>query len=215
MSEQATAWRFPESDQYMRGEMARDGSYQGTHLDVALRYVTDWRCAIDGGAHVGTWSRLMAGRFEKVIAAEPSPDTFACLQANMASFGCSNVECRQLALGRQPGLVSMALDGKEVLRANTGARYVRPGGEIACEPIDDWHLPALGFLKLDVEGSELAALCGALETLYRCRPIVLFEAKGFGKKRYGEVIHAVPDFLSQIRYRKLDAISRDEIWGPA
>ena len=105
------AWQFPEADQYMRGEMARDGSYQGTHLEVALRYVTDWRCAVDGGAHVGTWSRLMSEKFQRVIAVEPSLDTFACLTCNMQTFGCANVECRNLALGRQRGLVSMALDG--------------------------------------------------------------------------------------------------------
>ena len=32
------------------------------HLDAALSYVKSFRFAIDVGAHVGNWTRVMAGR---------------------------------------------------------------------------------------------------------------------------------------------------------
>lgn len=208
-------WQFPDADRFMRGEMARDGSYQGVNLAVALTHVTEWACAVDLGAHVGTWSRLLSARFQRVIAAEPSLDTFACLEANMLGFGCANVECLNVAVGAAPGMVSMALIAKEVQRGNTGARYVQDGGSIPRVTVDSWKLDGVGFLKIDVEGSELQCLQGAAETLQRCKPIVLFEAKGFAVKRYGEARDAVPRWLLAAGYRPIMRVNADHIWGAA
>jgi hypothetical protein len=108
----------------------------------------------------------------------------------------------------------MALDPKEAARQNTGGRYVQDGGEIPRITIDSLGLPSLGFLKLDVEGSEPFALMGARETLKRCRPIVLFEDK-YHWIRYGLRPDAVEAVLRQAGYRSLARAGGDAIWGPA
>lgn len=205
---------FPDADQFMCREVRPDGSYQADHLVAAIRFVSDRRCAVDGGAHIGQFSKPMAALFERVIAVEPAADSFECLRANLTKFGLTNVETRNVALGSDVGLVSMALDKKQAARGNTGGRYVVSGGTIPVERIDDWNLPHLGFLKLDVEGSEPFALAGAVETLKRCRPIVLFEDKAFWQ-RYGLPKFAPQDFLMGIGYRFLASVGRDAIWGPA
>jgi len=207
-------WAFPDVDEFMVNQLHADGSYQGSHLDAALLHVKDFSLAIDGGAHVGTWSKPLSARFEHVIAVEPSPDTFEALQRNLEAFGCANVDARNIAIGAAPGSVSMMLDGRGAELANTGARYVQGKGTIPMEPIDAWGLPTLGFLKLDIEGSEFAALVGARKTLLRCRPIVLFENKNLWK-RYGADRNAPHGFLIQLGYRQLAKISMDEIWGPS
>lgn len=212
---QHAGWAFPDADQFMANEMAADGTYQASHLRAAMAYVTDFTMAVDGGAHVGTWSRLLNDLFQRVIAVEPTPDTFEALHANMRQFGCQHVELLHAALGSRRGSVSIApLDARAAALANTGARYVTAGGTIPCEAIDDWQLPSLGFLKLDVEGSEVAALEGAALTLTRCRPIVLFEDKNFWK-RYGYGRLAPQQLLTRLGYRHLARASMDEIWGPA
>lgn len=205
---------FPEADRFMVGELKADGTYQIENLTAALRYVTNHDCAIDGGAHIGTWSRVMSAHFLRVIAVEPSPDTFEALAWNLNEFGCSNVDCRQVALGDAPAVVKMALDPEQEQRGNTGARFVEAGGTIPVETIDSWTLPSLGFLKLDVEGSEPAALRGAIETLKRCRPIVLFENKWLWARNLGEPKNAVVSILQSLKYRLLEQVSRDQIWGP-
>ncbi len=208
-------WAFPDVDDFMWREMKPDGTYQGEHLRQAMTYVTDWAVAIDGGAHVGTWSKLLAAKFARVIAVEPSADTFEALTVNMAAFGCANVERRNCAIGATAGFVSMApLEPRAEAMKNTGARFVQPGGEIPLERIDDWALPSLGFLKLDVEGSEVDALVGASQTLTRCRPIVLFENKGFCR-RFGHAKDGPQTFLASIGYRNIDTAGKDQIWGPA
>jgi FkbM family methyltransferase len=209
-------WAFPDADAFMVSEMQADGTYQASHLHLAMTYVTDRSCAIDGGAHVGTWSRLMSGMFARVLAIEPSADTHEALVANMAAFNCSNVEMRRCALGAAPGTVSMApLDPRAAALKNTGARFVQDGSEIPRVTIDSLALPSLGFLKLDIEGSEPLALEGARETLQRCRPIVLFECKGFWRDRYHLPVDAPQQVLMRVGYRQLTVAGKDLIWGPA
>jgi FkbM family methyltransferase len=209
-------WCFPDADEFMAGELTPDGRYQDSHLEAALALVTDFSCAIDGGAHVGTWTRPMSQRFARVIAVEPSPDTFEALSANVTAFGCTNVELHQAALGSEPGFVSLApLDPRAEALRNTGARYVHesPGATIQRLRIDDWKLDTCGFIKLDVEGSEPLALEGALLTLRRCRPIVLFENKKFWR-RFGLADDAPQQILRGAGYRLRCVARMDAIWGP-
>lgn len=205
---------FPEADHFMAGQVDQDGFYQIANLDAALRHVTNWDRALDGGAHVGLWSKVMSGKFTRVIAVEPSPDTFEALTWNLVQSRCSNVQLKNVALGEAPGSVSMKLDADQEAKANTGARFTQPGGDIPVETIDSWKLPSLGFLKLDVEGSELVALRGATETLKRCRPIVLFECKFLWSRHYGLPKNAVAQFLESVGYRFIEQVSRDQIWAP-
>lgn len=203
---------FPDADVFMASQLGADGRYQGEHLDAALKYVTDVSCAIDGGAHAGLWTRDLAARFDSVLAFEPAKDTFEALSQNVKD--CPNVVLINAALGAAEGRVSMAIDARNEARANTGARYVQPGGSIPMVTIDSMQLASLGFVKLDIEGSELPALMGARATLLRCHPIVLFEEKGFGA-RFGVSRGQIGAFLRGLGYRQLASISADQIWGPA
>lgn len=210
---QIHGWAFPDVDEFMAGEMHADGTYQATHLTRALAHVTDWSLAIDGGAHVGTWTKLLSARFDRVIAVEPSADTFEALAWNQATQQWPHVDLRHLALAAGSGKVTMVLDGRGAQLKNTGSRHVGPGNTVRCESIDSWQLAALGFLKLDVEGSEVAALLGARNTLLRCHPIVLFEDKGLWRQ-YGLLRDAPQTFLTSVGYARLERAGCDEIWGP-
>lgn len=216
MSNARYGWVFPDVDEFMANEIQPDGSYQGGHYRAAMAFVTDRSMAIDCGAHVGTWSKLMAADFDRVIAVEPSADTFEALATNMRTFGCANVELRHTAVGAKAGFVSMApLDPRAEALKNTGARFVQAGGSIPCERIDDWELPSCGFIKMDIEGSEPLALMGARETLARCHPIVLFENKGFWRHRFNCAPNAPQQILATAGYRQLAVAGKDVIWGPA
>ena len=48
---------------------------------------------------------------------------------------------------------------------------------ILTRTLDSFELPEVDFLKIDVEGHEVQVLAGARDTLRRCRPIVLIEAR--------------------------------------
>lgn len=206
-------WAYPDADQFMAAQMSPSGEYQADHLAKALSFVTDFSCAIDGGAHVGTWARLMAKRFTEVIAVEPSADSYQALLWNLETHNCANVVAKRVALGSRVGRVAMRIDSDHRKIGNTGAAYITMGDDVSLEPIDLWELPSLGFVKLDIEGSEFAALAGAIETLRRCRPVVLFENKHFGR-RYGLTQEAPRELLTSLGYGLRAKISADEIWTP-
>lgn len=209
---------FPDADEFMVRELQPDGSYQGAHLDAALSYVTDWRVAIDGGAHVGTWSRTLSQRFERVLAIEPAPDTFEALRENLRRFGCANVEAVEGALGVHSGFGELTIDDANAARANTGGRFINYVGvhkTVTIVAIDDWQLPALGLLKLDIEGAEPLAIQGATATIARCRPIVIYEDKKLWRRYFTANVDPTGQLLRGLHYRELTAAGCDHIWGPA
>jgi FkbM family methyltransferase len=211
---EVNGWFFAAADRFMAKEINAAGEYQRQHLIGAMAATKQHRLAVDGGAHVGTWSVPMARVFERVMAFEPSADTFEALKANLARQGAGNVKARQVALGAATGRAEMTLDGDEraIADGNLGARFVRAGDKVPVVPLDSYRLEDLDFLKLDVEGSEVAALQGARQTLKRCRPVVLFEDKGHWK-RYGHGRRAPHELLASLGAKPIRRVGSDEIWG--
>jgi FkbM family methyltransferase len=152
-------------------------------IEEALGYCRRWTLAIDGGANVGAYSRVLMGHFQRVIAFEPAPDTFACLIRNLQEWGAAGrVEAHQKALSDRVESVSL---GTEPGRRSPSRRVVGDG-DIASVCIDDLGLTDLAFLKIDVEGYEERALRGAGATLLRCRPLVMFEDKPKKSSHFGD-----------------------------
>lgn len=143
-------------------------------LIEVLALLPHGRLAIDGGANVGAYSRMLAQQFDRVMAFEPSRDTFEALRANIQDWGLSDrVQTFNAALTDHCGTVGMKLNwGRRSL-----SRRVEGSGTIAAMTLDSLGVDEVDFIKLDVEGSEYAALTGAEQTLAKCRPAVLFEDK--------------------------------------
>lgn len=208
-------WKFPDGDEFMASQMDSGGNYQRRHLEVAMEYVRSRRTAVDGGAHVGTWSVPMSLAFDRVVAFEPSADTLEALRENVAGRARPDVvEVQHAALGQREGRVRMTLDGfdRAIKLKNLGARFVAPGSDVRVMTLDSLDIEDLDFLKLDVEGSEVDALMGAQQTLQRCRPVVLFEDKNLWS-RYGYERHAPHKLLLSLGARQHIRVKMDEVWG--
>ena len=59
------------------------GSYQYHKLKAALKYVRNWRTAIDVGAHCGLWSMQLVKQFDMVHAFEPVLEHQECFRKNV------------------------------------------------------------------------------------------------------------------------------------
>jgi len=130
---------------------------------------------IDGGAHVGTFTRFALGKgARKVIAFEPDPQNVECLKQ---TFG------EELAQGKlvvvEKALWSSSGNLKLRRRDNTAQSWVTertqgPGDSVQATTIDDaveeLQLNRVDFIKLDIEGAERLALAGAAQTLRRFGP---------------------------------------------
>lgn len=136
---------------------------------------------VDVGANIGLYSLLLAqlvGRNGTVIAFEAEPNLFACLRENCAVNDATNVFVFQRALGQANGV---ALLQRSVFHSGdnrlgdplTGHEAV----EVKVERFDDAQPHSKpDFVKIDVQGHELAALTGMERALTICPNIrVLFE----------------------------------------
>jgi len=119
---------------------------------------------VDGGAFDGDTLRASPWRFASVLAIEPDPENAARLR----SICSPHVQVRGVLLGRAAG--SARFDGGGTMassRSETG------GLEVSVATLDDLAAGTQPtFVKLDVEGEELAALEGGKATLERMRPVV-------------------------------------------
>lgn len=174
---------LPAYDEHMSAEFAKGDGFQLDRLRAILRDhvpVDRRRMAVDGGAHVGSWTIELAAHFDHVLAFEPAPDTYAALLRNLfdrsVDPGC--VDTYSTGLGRYYGVSGLGIDRK--WPGNSGGVYLDPAGTgpaVSVGPLDAFALQELDFLKLDVEGAELDALRGAERTIRRCRPVIMVELK--------------------------------------
>lgn len=145
-------------------------TYQYRKLEYAMKHVTQRRCAVDVGAHVGLWSMHLADLFETVRAFEPNPVTADVWRWNVPN---PNATLERCALGNRSGAVGLALQ-----EGHTGHTRIDGDGPIPIETLDSFDLKDVDLIKIDVEGYELDVVKGAEQTLRRCRPVVVVEQKG-------------------------------------
>lgn len=209
----AGSFYVPDAEEVQIEALAA-GGWQLDHLEAGLKHVQRWGVAVDGGAHVGSWTATMLKRFKTVHAFEPDPTNFQCLQANMK--GCDNVIRHNVGLGDRPMYAEMEDDERWRERGNTGGRYIvgkTRGGTIPVVTLDSLNLDGLDFLKLDIEGFELFALTGAEKTIMKYRPVVMIEDKPRMATRFGLTKHAAQDYLSAKGMRFLEKVGSDYVWG--
>lgn len=195
----------------MKGQKAAQiAEVETLHRVIELDVIEDYRVAIDGGAHVGTWSALMAVHFRRVIAFEPNPPTYEMLAGNTKDLG--NVEARCQALMQRAGHVTVFPPRPN--KVLTGWQ-VKPDADGASDgvAIDDFELDHCGLIKLDLEGAELLALRGAEKTIRRCRPVLVVEFCGLSS-RFGHSDRMIQGHLISAGYRELFRSGPDRVFVP-
>jgi FkbM family methyltransferase len=166
--------------------------------------------AIDVGANLGEVLEVMTrvapeGRH---IAFEPIPELHEQLVDRFP-----DVDVRQAALSDVAGtadfahvLADQAYSGlirrREIGAASREVRQIQVRTERLDDVLPENYAPAL--VKIDVEGAELQVLQGAIRTLARYRPVVLFEHGAGGADLYGTRPHQVFELLDGVGLRIFD-----------
>ena len=191
---------LPDGDTYFGPFFEASDVFEGQNLKAALMYVQNFGIAVDGGAHVGSWTRYMAKLFDHVYAYEPHPENFACLVCNVEGLG--NVHAAKVALSDQEGATYLAAGN------NGGSWHIANQGiEIVRAPLPD--LGGLDFLKLDVEGFEEEALRGCAAQLAKYRPVVLIEERDLPHRKQD---YGARKLLESLGYAERLRVRRDVIF---
>src|SRR4051812_45032736 len=143
------------------------------------------RPGIDVGAKIGMYTWRIRKHSSEVIAFEPIPMFNRILRA---VFEGKRGRVEPYAVSDRRGTAKMRLpfghDGKPKFGRSTidSANRFDPEiigrtdeMEVETRRIDDYDLPDVGFIKIDVEGHELAVLAGAEATVARHKPTLLIE----------------------------------------
>jgi FkbM family methyltransferase len=142
-------------------------------IDEVAKYARDHRTVVQAGGNLGVFPHRLSSVFRTVITCEPDPDNFAALRRNVSA---ANVNALPMALGETTGKVGLSKirrDGKT--NHHAGIVHVSGEGAVDMVTIDAMDLEQCDAIMLDVEGYELFALRGAVETIARCRPVICVE----------------------------------------
>lgn len=145
------------------------GTYHYSRLLKSLKYVKNFNCAIDIGAHIGLWSVPLSREFKKVIAFEPDKDNLECLLMNSHN----KITIHSCALGNISGTTLLEQDTK-----NTGKSCIVQNSlsndQVSIRKLDVFNLKP-DYIKIDCEGYELFVLQGAEKTLRENHPVIVVE----------------------------------------
>jgi FkbM family methyltransferase len=202
---------FPDVDTHFAPQIAASpmvdgrGTYQYRKYQEALKHVEARRHAVDVGAHVGLWSRVMLIDFNHVTAFEPLPAHLECFEANIGDDPMMTLH--RCAVSDVDGSLSIQMPAD-----NTGNAHVgKDGHEVEAKPLDAFDLSEVDLLKIDVEGWEHRVVIGAEETIRRERPVVVVEQKPGHAERYGVGQWDAVKLLQSFGMRQVAVISGDHV----
>jgi len=155
--------------------------------------------AVDVGANEGHYSYKLSKLFAKVFSFEIN----SRLTKNLIAYQ-GNIEVINKGLSSKERKATLYIPIKNGFHL-TGWASLSPGNfpnvneheEIDAYlcTLDSFKLEKIAFIKIDVEGHEIEVLQGAIETIKKCRPIILVEIK---KKNENEVF----SFLNSLEYSR-------------
>ena len=168
-------------------------------LTFGHRFLRYDSVALDCGANQGIFAcafgRYLEGR-GRVFALEPLPYAAALLQSNIALNALENVTVVNAAVSDKSGEALMDLSQGAVSASivhDFGAQSVQSVKTISLDDLArSQGLERADFIKLDVEGAELAAIRGARQIISHSRPIVCVEAHD--EKAFSDIIRELSGY---------------------
>ncbi len=164
---------------------------------------------VDIGANLGEYSLFAAKRLSsgKVLAFEPLPKMYALLEENKALNSLDNITVFKYGLSEYESILPI----HEIEDAHEGLSTFFPGAQksravtnvplkIFDKEFESMDAQRIDFIKVDIEGSELTALKGAVKSIQKFRPMVMVE---INKQTYAKAGYSVDDvynFFSGLSY---------------
>ncbi|MBX6312989.1 MAG: FkbM family methyltransferase [Isosphaeraceae bacterium] len=159
---------------------------------------------LDLGAHVGTFSLAAAALGYQVAAVEASPRNANLLRESVARNGFDRMRIIEAAIGDRLGTLEFCPYGPygHVAQAGSNSPTVVVPALTADRLLDDlgWDRP--DFIKMDVEGSEVATIRGMARRLVgEDAPPIVYESNGHTLHFFGMTPYDLKSALERLGYR--------------
>lgn len=177
-------------DHYFNGE---------PELRLVSKLCPAGREAIDAGANIGTYSYFLRKYAKRVYAYEPNPGLAARLARLIPEITVRNVALSDRA--RQV-VLKVPVDANGLMQHELASIAQHFDGatrdySIEATTIDSEDFADVGFIKVDVEQHEREVLLGGMETIRRCRPVIMTEVTPL---KYDRELPAIFSFILRLNY---------------
>jgi FkbM family methyltransferase len=187
--------------------------YQKPIVDEFASLVRAGSVAIDMGANFGQMSVALAKLGAKVYAFEADEFLASVAQQNLELNGITNSVVINSAIwdvsdvllpfpeanfDKFDSLGSFGID-----LSSTSGRMVK---SIA---LDDLGLEDVSLIKVDVQGADLRAMWGSVDTIKRCRPAIIFEYERLFDADFNVTSRDYQEFIDHIGYKRTKQICND------
>lgn len=174
-----------------------------------LPHVINKNIMVQAGGNCGYLLSSFTDYFDVIYTFEPDPVNFYCLNQNIFS---SNVIKIQSCLGDKADTVSVQHLIRPDRPNDTGGVHVSGKGYMPTIILDNLNLPGCDLIQLDVEGYELKALNGAIETIKKYKPVLCIEFCEKWLNRYENTSDEILKFIYNLGYSQVDEYGVDKIF---
>lgn len=179
--------------------------------DHVLDFLEKSEIIFDIGANIGqTAFNILQKQTKKglkpiVYAFEPFPGTFEKFRVNLGlNPEINRIHALNLGLSNQKGVLHMANQGANSgafrMTANTQNSISVPVTSLD-EFVTEHQIPRIDFIKIDVEGYELHVLEGAMKSIGKFKPILIFEYSVENMAAQGKKVDETLDKLLKLNYQ--------------
>lgn len=203
--------------EHMQSQIFWFGFYSRDIVKVLDRFLRPGMCFIDVGANIGEITLCASqrvGQNGRVYSFEPMPGIYSELVHNVTSNQISNVITVPIGLSDRTGQATI-YDATSDFRDGSVHRGLAtlypmaarntPILSVPLTTIDlfvtERHLTSVDLIKIDVEGSELDVLRGAIDTIRAFHPSFILEVQSETSISGGFAPSQVLDFLEALGYK--------------
>ena len=157
---------------------------------------------IDLGAHIGTFALYAAAMGHEVVAVDASEQNVAMLKESCSLNGFDRLRVIRAAITDSPGFVQFTELGPYGLVATPRINWetVRVPAITGDGLLDEVGWRDASFIKMDIEGSEVAALRGMRRLIAQTDVPILFESNGHTLHFYDQSPKTLLGQLEQAGY---------------
>lgn len=210
-------WNVPDNEQDKgiidsANRQANNSSYNDWHdnfiADIVELYAPHGpkRVALDIGGCVGMFAVPLAQHYKGVFTFEINPKVRECLNLNTKQY--SNITVFGFGCSNYAGVAKFKQDPV------SGFSRITDDGDFLypVRPIDSFMFDDIDLIKIDVEGHEYQVLAGAVETLKKCKPLVITEIHSTRTRASYNYRQSIFDLMTELGYSLIDVRRNDYIW---
>jgi FkbM family methyltransferase len=159
--------------------------------------------SIDIGANIGIYTYFLRKYSKFCFAFEPNPK----LSTQLKSIFSKNIKVFPYAISDKNDDVNLMIPHNQDFQELDGLATIETSNrlknfsikilKVKSIRLDDLNMESVGFIKIDVEGHELAVLEGAKDLIARCNPNFLIEIE---ERHRPDAIGSVNSFLERFGY---------------